>query len=187
MAKFVSKSANLHIVLKPGIPAQPITGTPAQPTLSVRFQDGVVDINDAELVEKMRNHPGFSRDYIEAVDETHDPFASYRKESEPEHVLTELKYGTPVKKESSGNQAVSPELKRMISEQAAQMAKQMAPQMAKQLLQEMMAQQQQEKENTPAEDEVEAGEEVSVDMVDEVSKEESAPKDTKAPSSKKKK
>jgi hypothetical protein len=48
--KFVSKNANLMVVLRPGIPAQPITGTPAVPTLSARFQDGVVDIQDEKIL-----------------------------------------------------------------------------------------------------------------------------------------
>jgi len=130
--KFISKSANLHIILKPGIPAQPITGTPPVPTLSVRFQDGIVDVKDAELAELMQKHSGFNSDFIMADDGSGDPYAASREESEPAHINTELKYGTPVGRKISGKLGnMSPEMSNAIKEQAAELAKQMLPGMVK--------------------------------------------------------
>ena len=138
--KFISKSANLHIILKPGIPAQPITGSPAVPTLSVRFQDGVVDIKDQELIERMQMHPGFNSDFIMAADDAHDPYATYRQPNEPAHVVTEMRFGTPGKRSVEGKVGnIPPELEKMIKDQAIALAKQIAPQLAKQILEEMVA------------------------------------------------
>jgi len=147
MAKFISKSANLHIILKPGVPAQPITGTPPVPTLSVRFQDGIVDIKDEELIDLMQNHSGFDRDFILAADEAHDPYAGSRQSSEPAHIMTEVKFGTPVKKAVSGKLGnVNPDTARLIKEQAAELAKQMLPQMVKSTIEELIRAQEAGKE-----------------------------------------
>lgn len=126
------------LVLRPGIPAQPITGTPAVPTLSVRFQDGVVDIHDIELVEKMRNHPGFNVDFVEVEEQKSDPY--YRKPVEPQHVMTELKYGTPIARETSKiKRELPPELEKLIQEQAVAIAKEMLPGMVEATLKAMAA------------------------------------------------
>lgn len=139
MAKFISRAANLNIILKPGIPAQPITGSPAVPTLSVRFEDGIVDIKDPELVEAMKRHPGFNSDFVAAADESHDPYASYRQPSEPAHIVTEMKYGSPAKKTVTGKLGnVPPEVAAMIQEQARELAKQMLPQLMQATLEELV-------------------------------------------------
>jgi len=128
--KFVSKSSNLLIVLKPGLSAQPITGTPATPTISVRFTDGIAEVKDEALIEMMLNHPGYQSDFIAAETPTDDPYANTRKSSEPAHVLTEMKFGTPVKQEVKGGSSnVSPELQKLIQSQAMEMAKKMLPDM----------------------------------------------------------
>lgn len=139
MTKFISKSSNLMIVIKPGIPAQPITGTPATPTLSVKFQDGMVDIHDVELVELMKRHPAFNSDFILASDDSSDPFAISRVQSEPAHINTELKHGTPVARVTSGKLGnVSPEMAKLIKEQAVELAKQMLPEMVKTTIEELV-------------------------------------------------
>lgn len=136
--KFISKNANLMVVLRPGIPAQPITGTPAVPTLSVRFQDGMVDIQNEEITELMLRHPAFNSDFVAADDYGRDPYASIRAPHEPTHVTTELKYGTPVGKQVSKNQQqLPPELAKFIEEQAKEVAKQMLPGMVKATLEAM--------------------------------------------------
>jgi len=128
--KFISKSSNLLIVLRPGLSAQPITGTPARPTVSVRFKDGVADVQSEELVKMMLEHPGFNSDYISADNVVIDPYAATRKPSEPGHVLTELKFGTPTARVSQNDIGHLPaELQRVVKEMAVGMAKQMLPDM----------------------------------------------------------
>lgn len=133
--KFISKSSNLLIVLRSGLSAQPITGTPAKPTISVRFKDGVAEVDNQELANMMLAHPGFNSDFISAESVTFDPYASTRQPSEPAHVLTELKHGTPMSRVvKGGNPQLSPELQKLVQTMAADMAKQMIPEILKSLV-----------------------------------------------------
>jgi len=126
--KFISKSANLLVVLRPGLSAQPLTGTPAKPTVSVRFKDGIADVQQEEIVAMMISHPGFQGDFICADDIKVDPYASSHRSPEPEHVITEIKYGTPVSRINAGaNQNLSPEMQKIIQDTATEMAKAMLP------------------------------------------------------------
>lgn len=130
--KFVSKSSNLLIVLRPGLSAQPITGTPAKPTVSVRFKDGVADVQSEELVAMMLVHPGYNQDYISAEGVPMDPYALSRQPSEPAHILTDLKHGTPMSRVvKGGNPQLPPEMQKLVQSMAADMARQMLPEMLK--------------------------------------------------------
>jgi hypothetical protein len=155
--KFVSKNANLMVVLRPGIPAQPITGTPAVPTLSARFQDGVVDIQDEKMIEMMLRHPAFNNDFI-AIDSDggKDPFESLRQPQEPAHAITEIKYGTPEKRTVVGGKTtLPPEIQKLIQDQATAIAKEMLPGMVKATLEAMAASQKEAsepKESEPTEE-----------------------------------
>lgn len=124
--KFVSKNSNLHIILRPGIPAQPITGTPATPTLSVRFQDGQAEIRDDSLLQMMRQHPGYDVDFIEVSDGARDPYAAQRDESEPAHSISEIQFGHVVSTKSTKvKPKLPPEITEMIKAQATEIAKEM--------------------------------------------------------------
>lgn len=137
--KFISKSSNLLVVLRAGLSAQPITGTPAKPTISVRFKDGVADVQQEDLVELMLAHPAFNSDFISAEDVPGDPYALSRKSSEPDHILTEMQFGTPVRREVKGEKkALPPEIQKMIQEAAAEMAKQMLPSMVESTLKSIL-------------------------------------------------
>lgn len=127
------------VVLKPGIPAQPITGTPAVPTLSVRFQDGIVDIHDDNVVEMMLRHPGFNTDFIVVDSEKgNDPFAAFRTPAEPAHAITEIRYGTPEKRTVAGGKVtLPPEIQKLIQDQAVAIAKEMLPGMVKATLESL--------------------------------------------------
>jgi len=141
------------IVLKPGFSAQPITGTPAKPTVSVRFKDGVADVPEGELTEMMFAHPGFNADFISAELHTVDPYAFTRQPSEPAHAVTELKYGTPVSNEVKGGKVnIPPEIQKMVQNMAIEMAKEMLPGMIKATLESYTA----SKEGVKVEDNVEA-------------------------------
>lgn len=137
--KFISKNSNLHIILQPGQPANPVTQTPPVPALSVRFQNGQADIHDEAIIEKMTRHQAFNQDFI-AVDETGaDPFAHRRMESEPQHVTTEMKYGHPMGRSVSPVVTpMSPELKKMITEAAASLMEQQRPAMMKEAIEAAM-------------------------------------------------
>lgn len=129
--KFISKSSNLLVILRPGLSAQPLTGTPARPAISVRFKDGVAEVPDGELTEMMLRHPGFNGDFIAAGKiGIPDPYAYTRQTSEPQHQVTEMKFGTPVgRKLSEGTPALSLEMRKIIQDMAVAMAKEMLPAM----------------------------------------------------------
>jgi hypothetical protein len=138
--KFISKSTNLLIVLRPGLSAQPLTGTPAKPTVSVRFKDGLADVQQEEIVAMMLAHPGFNSDYICADDVIIDPYLATRQSSEPTHVLTEMQYGTPGKRTATAADlnAFPAEIQRIIKTTAAEMAKSMLPSLVESTLKELV-------------------------------------------------
>lgn len=147
--KFISKSSNLLIVLRPGLSAQPLTGTPAIATISVRFKDGVAEVQQQELIDMMLAHPGFNGDFISAEGVPVDPYAISRQSVEPTHIMTELKYGTPISKTIKGGNPLagfSPEIQKLMQEMAAKMAQQMLPSMVENTLKEIVGQHKVEKE-----------------------------------------
>lgn len=137
--KFVSKSGNLSITLKPGIPNNRLTGQAYDPGLHIRFQDGMVIINDEKIIEMMKNHDGYNMDFFEVADEQVDPFKNQRKEAEPGHIITEMKYGHPEKSMASGKKfAMTPEMEIVVKEMAKtlalEMTKELAPKMATEMV-----------------------------------------------------
>ena len=91
--KFVSKNINLGIVLKPGIPGDPVLGRVSVPGLFVKFEDGIANVEDKEWIKLMLNHPGYERDFIKIDDGELDPFADNRGKTEPHHSITNIEYG----------------------------------------------------------------------------------------------
>lgn len=147
--KFISKSTNLLVVLRPGLSAQPLTGTPARPTISVRFKDGIADVQQQELVEMMLAHPGFNNDFISAENVPVDPYAATRQSSEPGHTVTEIKFGTPVKRENVGEHPqLPPELQKIVQGMAAEMAKKMLPSMVESTLKSIVQSREEKKDTT---------------------------------------
>jgi len=139
--RFVSKNANLLIVLRPGLSSQPLTGTPARSMLSVRFKDGVADVPEGELVDMMLKHPSYNSDFVSVeTPESKDVFASNRQDSEPAHTITELKFGTPVSRETVGGtkKKLSLEMEKLVKEAAVAMAKEMLPGMLEAGLKELV-------------------------------------------------
>jgi hypothetical protein len=134
--RFISKSSNLLIVLRPGLSAQPMTGTPAKPTVSVRFKEGLADVPDGELTDMMLAHAGYDSDFISADTVSNvDPYAYARQEVEPQHIVTELKFGSPVGRTvTSGKQTLPPELAKIVQDLAVTMAKEMLPNMVESVL-----------------------------------------------------
>lgn len=131
--KFVSKSSNLMVVLKPGIPGNHLTGQAPVTGLYVKFSNGIVDVKEETLIEKMKLHPGFGVDYIALEEEAaSDPYAHYRKEVEPDHVITEIKYGHVEKSITPKKEyKMPPELTAMIKDEAKKIALAMLQEMSK--------------------------------------------------------
>ncbi len=131
--RFVSKSTNLMLVLKPGYPGNIQLGTPATSGIYVKFQNGVVEVKEPSIIDLMIKHPGYNIDYISA--ESEDPYEYQRNDSEPSHVLTEIKYGHAEKAVGSRKPTrLSPEIKALLQEEATRMAHAMLPGMMKEVL-----------------------------------------------------
>ena len=114
--------------MSPGLPAQPLAGILAKPGLSVRFRDGMVEVKDEELIEKLKTHPGFNTDFILVEDGVKDPYASSREESEPVHHVAEIKYGHVEKKASSKRKVkLTPQMEKMINSLAMEKVKEILP------------------------------------------------------------
>ena len=120
--KFVSKNSNLMIVLKPGVPGSTITGQQPTPGIYVRFQGGVVDVKEESIINMLRGHKGMGSDFIEIKQSEVDPYEYTRQDIEPIHNITEMEYGHIGKKISSkGKTILSPELKKLIENEAVKM------------------------------------------------------------------
>ena len=139
--RFISKNANLRIVLKHGIPPEPVTGRLAVPGLHVKFENGVVNVSDEETYELMMAHSGFNGDFILADEEEEvDPWKYQRREREPKHNLTELKYGHVEKTVTpKGHFDDMPVDKRILFEKMVEdTAKKIAVPLAKEMLKKVM-------------------------------------------------
>ena len=168
--KFISKNSNLRIILKPGLPAQPVLGIPAQWSVSVKFQDGIAEVKDQKIIDKMLTHMGFNSDYIAVDDNGNDPFAFNRVEAEPAHVITEIKYGHAERSIGTPKKfKVDPEMQKAIAEMANEIAnkrmKEMLPALLKETL-ESMAQASALKQNLASQDGVIASEEGDSSLLD---------------------
>jgi hypothetical protein len=138
--KFISKNPNLRVVLRPGIPGNVLAGKEAIAGVYVKFQGGMVEIQDNDLIEMMKKHPGFEQDYILVAENEIDPYLSTRTEVEPVHKIVEMKYGTPEKTtKGASTVALSQEVKDALVEQAKAMAKEIVRQSLPELIKEVTA------------------------------------------------
>jgi len=137
--RFISKSSNLTVILKPSFPGNHLTGTPPISGVSAKFQSGVLEVKDEAIIDLLLKHPAYQIDFI-SVDETEaDPFMYQRMEQEPSHVISEINYGHVEK--SVGNKKpvrLSPEIRKALQEESLEMAKEMAKQMLPGMLKEAM-------------------------------------------------
>jgi hypothetical protein len=121
--KFISKNANLRLVLRPGIPAEPMVGRLATPGMYVLFQDGETVVNDPEYIKRLMAHPGLGTDFVAVSEEEEAALVARSSSIEPEHEITEVQFGHPGK--SIGNKKgplMSPELKKAVSDMAVELA-----------------------------------------------------------------
>lgn len=122
--QFVSKNSNYMVVLRSGIEGNRALGTHAIPGLYIKFVGGSVDIKEDSVAELMRNHPDCGTDgaFIEIKKDEVDPFIGIRDDSEPAHIIQDIKYGhaekavgTPVKVK------LTPQMKKAIEGEALKM------------------------------------------------------------------
>jgi len=157
--KFISKNANLCIVLRPGLSAAPLSGKAAVAGIYVRFQDSLAEVKDEKHAEMMLAHDGFDKDFkLITKDSENDPFGVKYKSMEPEHDMQVLKHGSVEKNLNPKPQFnISPELKKWIDIEVNRRVKVVAPEaakeMAKVLLTEALKEQKemQKEEVTPVE------------------------------------
>lgn len=136
--KFISKNMNLRVVLKNGIPAEPMSGRNAVPGLYVKFENGVADVKDEDLIQRMINHPGFNSDFIKVEENELDPYADYRSDKEPDHIITEMQFGHAGK--TVGVKAkLTAEQKKALRPMAEQLAKEMIKEMGPQIIKDFLA------------------------------------------------
>lgn len=116
------------IVLSPGIPAQPLSGTPAKSGVYVRFKGGVMETSDESIIEKMKAHPAFNLDFIAVDDKERDPFSNSRDESEPTHHIAEIRYGHVENPKSSSKKIkINKDVEKMINALAMEKVKEILP------------------------------------------------------------
>jgi len=101
--KFSSKIANLTVVLKPGLEGNKAFGIQPVPGIYVKFKDGTAEIRKPfsgksvdELYDMMKSHQSFGNTFVDISEGVDDPFTGERKSTEPQHEITEMKFGTPV-------------------------------------------------------------------------------------------
>lgn len=164
--KFVSKYSNYRIVLKRGIPAEPLTGRNAVPGLYVKFSNGVTEVKDESIVELMLKHPRFGTDFLKIEESEVDPFANSRKDLEPEHDVKEMIYGH-VGKSLNPKPAMNmnSDQKRMFNEMVMDAAKEMAKEMAPKLAVEILKNLSEKKEDKQGQDTVEASVSIPEDLL----------------------
>jgi hypothetical protein len=140
MARFISRSNNLRIVIRPGLPGSRETGALPRNMISVRFKDGelVVPDSDEETIKELRRKIAQGTgDFIEADEKGKDPFAATRQSSEPTHEVVTMDHGSPGSRilKPGVTPTLSPELQKAVNEAAKAIAMEMLPGMVKATLQ----------------------------------------------------
>lgn len=139
--KFISRSSNYMLVLKPGVQGNAITGTPAVPGLYIRFRDGIAEVKDNDVINLIRQSDGFKNgDFVAVDDHGGDPFKDERTQLEPAHIITEMKYGhAESRKVSEVPTKLPASVKKVIEAEAKKMAKEMLPGLLREAIKEMSA------------------------------------------------
>jgi hypothetical protein len=123
--KFISKNSNLRVILTPSLSAEPLAGRPAVRGLFVKFEDGIANVVEQQIIDLMLAHPGYNSDYIVSEESGKDPYM--RRPTEPEHNIVEINYGHVGKNLNPATPVTGlpAEMKKAISDMAMAMAKEM--------------------------------------------------------------
>ena len=128
--------------MEPGLSAQPLSGFQGKQPIYVKFENGVVELKDENLIEKMLAHPAYTKDgdFIVAEDGA-DPFADRREELEPTHIHTQIKYGHVEESSSSPMRKakVNPELKKLVNDLATKQMQDILPGLVAQGVKDVLA------------------------------------------------
>jgi len=129
--KFISKSANYRIVLRPGIPGSSVQGTQSIPGLYVKFEDSVANVTNEEQIKLLMASEKFNIDFVVA-DDIAEAARAYKASSvEPEHDMINIEYGHVGKNSNpKGPVQIGPDMQKAIAEMASKMAMDMAGKMA---------------------------------------------------------
>jgi len=132
--KFVSKSNNLRIVLRPGVPSERITGRIAIQGLYIKFEGGVVNVVDEETIKLMLAHPGYGTDFFDAEIKPKGMTMGDERSSEPAHDVMEIENGY-IKKNLNPKAKITltPEMKQLINEMAVEVGAKIAEEKFSQL------------------------------------------------------
>lgn len=144
--KFYSKFSNHRMVLRPGIPGEPLLGRAPQPGIYVKFEDGVADVKDEAIIETLMNHRNFGKTFVAEKESSVDPYKSQRRDLEPEHDVTEIQYGHVGK-------SLNPKPKMAMNREQKEMVMEVAQELAKQMLLSMAAEKKAELDNAAAAEE----------------------------------
>ena len=117
--------------------AQPVTGTPAVPTLYVQFKDGLAETEDEQIIEMMLRHKGMDRQFIGVEEGETAPYEP-NAQAEPVHIISEIENGKVVKR--MGKPIANPKAEE-INKRIADEAKKIALDMLPGLVQEVLKQQ----------------------------------------------
>ena len=131
--KFMSKILNYRIVLQPAMPAVTLAGgqmiSPSKPGLYVKFEDGLLNVEDEQILSLLKNHVDYNNEFWPLDSEQAAALAVSRPAGsgrEPEHNQVIIEYGH-VGKNVNPKPAVTltPQMKTFIAESAAKMASEM--------------------------------------------------------------
>lgn len=109
--KFVSKLSNFRIMLKPGIPGNPIMAIPATQGVHALFVDGQFFTDEPDMIGMLKGTKQYNRDYFSVEEESTDPYAKSRKSSEPAHSVMEMGQGSHPGRVLPAPAAVNPAIK----------------------------------------------------------------------------
>jgi hypothetical protein len=121
--QFVSKQSNYCVILKSGIEGNRILGTQPVSGIYIKFEGGIVTVKDESIAKMLREHPSFGNDFIEVEEIGTDPYSDSRTEIEPEHIMSEIKYGhaEAVKKGMAKPVKLTPAMKKVVEGEAIKM------------------------------------------------------------------
>lgn len=130
-------------MLEPGLSAQPLSGFQGKQPVYIKFENGIVEIKDESLIEKMLAHRAFTHDndFVVVEENAIDPFVGRREEMEPVHIHTEMKYGHVGASSMSPERKtkVNPEISKLVNDLAMKQIQDMLPGLVTQGVKDVLA------------------------------------------------
>lgn len=133
LMKLMSKILNYRVILQPSLPAVTLAGgqmiAPAQAGIWIKFEDGLLNIEDEKIISMVKQHPEFNTEFW-SIDNEQNVIAQYNRPAgsgmEPEHDITAIEFGHVGKAQNPRPaQKLTPETQKFLAENAARMATEM--------------------------------------------------------------